>query len=137
MKYKNVRLLFCLQLAMITVATVFMSSVINPVYAAEPEKAVKEPAVKEKPGDYPPIILYSTTWCYHCNKARDYFKANKIPYVNRDVEQDKQAEKLLTETYKSLGVPVVVIGTGANEVVLRGFSPKRFEDALKKAQTKK
>lgn len=138
MKYANCKsLLLCLQMTLITVATVFLSSAINPVFAAEPVKPVKESAAKGKPANYPPIVLYSTTWCYHCNQARDYFKSNKIPYTNRDVEEDVQAEKLLTETYKSQGVPVVVIGTGADEVVLRGFTPKRFEDALKKAQAKK
>lgn len=138
MKYNKLnKLLTCLFLTATTISALFLCGSINSGYAAEPGKSAKEPAVTEKQGNYPQIILYSTTWCYHCNQARDYFKEKKIPYKNMDVEQDEQAEKKLTQTYKSLGVPVVVIGTGANEVVLRGFSPARFEEALKKAQAKK
>lgn len=131
MKQANLR-------AFIAVTCICLFCALNTsVYAAEPAQPAKESAAKETRKDYPSIVLYSTSWCTHCKQAREYFAAKKIPYVNRDVEQDEQAEKLLTNTYKSQGVPVVVIGTGANEVVLRGFSPPRFEDALKKAQAKK
>lgn len=127
----------CLYLAGTAVATAFLFSAANPLHAAEPRQPVKESVTRQKSGDYPPVVLYSTSWCPHCKLAKEYFAAKKIPYVNRDVELDPQAEKLLTGTYKSQGVPLVVIGTGTNEVVMRGFSPQRFEDALQKARTKK
>ena len=43
----------------------------------------------------------------------------------------------MNRKYNSNGVPVIVIGTGKNEVVLKGFTPEQFQESLKKAQSKK
>jgi glutaredoxin 3 len=77
---------------------------------------------------YPKIVLYSTSWCPHCKEAKEYFTANNIPFINRDVELDSDAMALLTGKYKSQGVPVIVIGDDA--VVLRGFDEARFVKAV-------
>ncbi|KAA0894145.1 glutaredoxin domain-containing protein [Oryzomonas rubra] len=97
---------------------------LNPVKAVEARK-------------YPQIVLYSTSWCPHCRATKEYFAKNNIPYTNRDVEQDDQAMKLLTGKYKSKGIPVIVLGTGQNEIVMHGFTPESFQESLKKAQAKK
>jgi len=86
---------------------------------------------------YPQIVLYSTSWCPHCRAAKEYFAQNNIPFTNRDVEQDDQAMKLLTGKYKSQGIPLIVLGSGQNEIVMHGFSPETFQANLKKAQAKK
>lgn len=97
---------------------------LNPAKAVEARK-------------YPQIVLYSTSWCPHCRATKEYFAKNNIPYTNRDVEQDDQAMKLLTGKYKSKGIPVIVLGTGQNEIVMHGFTPESFQENLKKAQAKK
>jgi len=43
----------------------------------------------------------------------------------------------LTIKYDSKGVPVVVLGGGDDEVIMKGFTPELFEASLKKAQLKK
>jgi hypothetical protein len=53
------------------------------------------------------------------------------------VEVDDKAMAELTGKYKSQGVPVIVIGTGKNEVVMKGFTPELFEESLKKARSMK
>jgi len=83
---------------------------------------------------YPKIVLYSTSWCPHCKAAKEYFTRNNIPFINRDVELDSDAMTLLTDKYKSQGVPVIVIGEDA--VVLKGFDETRFEKAVEKAKKK-
>ncbi len=35
--------------------------------------------------------MYSTVWCGFCKKAREYFVANRIPFVEYDVDKDIQA----------------------------------------------
>lgn len=85
---------------------------------------------------YPQIVLFSTTWCPHCKAAKEYLNKNGIPFINRDVEQDPKAAEMLTEKYKSQGVPVVVIGSGNDEVVMKGFSPEVFQQGLAKARGK-
>ena len=92
--------------------------------------------VPQPSNTYPQIVLYSTTWCPHCKSAKEYLNKNSIPFINRDVEQDSKAAVLLTDTYKSQGVPVIVFGTGNDEVVMKGFSPESFQKYLKKARGK-
>ena len=86
---------------------------------------------------YPKIVLFSTSWCPHCKAAKEYFTENNIPFINRDVEVDAKAMEELTGKYSSNGVPVIVIGTGANEVVVKGFTPELFQQSLQKAQATK
>ena len=87
--------------------------------------------------NYPQIVLYSVAWCPHCKEAKEYFTGSNIPFINRDVEVDEKAMEELTLKYNSQGVPVIVIGTGTNEVVVKGFTPELFQGSLKKARAKK
>jgi glutaredoxin-like YruB-family protein len=77
---------------------------------------------------YPKIVLYSTSWCPHCREAKEYLTSHNIPFINRDVELDPSAMTALTVTYKSQGVPVIVIGNDAK--VLKGFNRDIFEKAV-------
>jgi glutaredoxin-like YruB-family protein len=99
-------------------------SQLNPVKAQEARK-------------YPQIVLYSVSWCPHCREAKEYLAKNNIPFTNRDVEQDAQAMALLTDKYKSQSIPVIVFGTGQDEIVMHGFTPEMFQENLNKAQAKK
>lgn len=78
---------------------------------------------------YPRIVLYSASWCHHCQEARDYLAERNIPYINRDVEQDDDDMDALLNKYGSKTVPVIVIGN--DEAVLKGFDPAVFEKALR------
>ena len=84
-----------------------------------------------QPKNYPRIVLYSVSWCPHCREAKEYLTTHSIPFINKDVELDEQYMKELTETYKSTGVPVIVIGT--DRKVVKGFKKEEFEKALKEA----
>ena len=86
---------------------------------------------------YPRIVLFSVAWCPHCKETKEYFTKNNIPFINRDVEIDEKAMAELTGKYNSTGVPVIVIGTGKDEMVVKGFTPETFEQSLKKVQSKK
>jgi glutaredoxin-like YruB-family protein len=94
------------------------------------------PARAQDARKYPQIVLYSVAWCPHCKETKEYFTKNNIPFINRDVEIDAKAMDELTGKYNSNGVPVIVIGTGKSEVVVKGFTPELFQDSLKKAQAK-
>lgn len=95
------------------------------------------PAQAQAAKNYPRIVLYSVAWCPHCKETKEYFTRNTIPFINRDVEMDAKAMEELTGKYNSTGVPVIVIGTGKDEVVVKGFTPELFQESLKKARAKK
>lgn len=103
--------------------------------AAEPPAAPqsKIDAKGSKQQQYPKIVLYSVAWCPHCKEAKEYFTANNIPFINKDVELDEKAMEELTKKYKSQGVPVIVIG---DKKVLKGFNVDVFEKAVKDFQKK-
>ncbi len=68
------------------------------------------------------VVMYSTTWCGYCKKARRYFKAKGIPFVEYDTETTSKGR----EDYKALngtGVPIILVGKKR----MNGFSPSGFE----------
>ena len=105
--------------------------------AEQSHQSTLNPAKAQAAKSYPQIVLYSVAWCPHCKEAKEYFTRNTIPFINRDVEVDEKAMEDLSVKYNSRGVPVIVIGTGRNEVVVKGFTPELFQDSLKKYQAKK
>ncbi|MCP4044143.1 MAG: DUF4124 domain-containing protein [Gammaproteobacteria bacterium] len=68
------------------------------------------------------VVMYSTSWCAYCKKAKQYFKKNNIKFTEYDIEENARARK----RYKKLGatgVPVIVVG----QKRMNGFSIKGFE----------
>lgn len=68
------------------------------------------------------VIMYSTSWCSYCKKARRYFRKNNIAYVEYDIEKDTRARR----QYKRMGatgVPVILVGKKR----MNGFSASGFE----------
>lgn len=83
---------------------------------------------------YPKVVIYTVSWCPHCRELKQYLTSHNIPFINRDVELDPAAMEQLTGTYKSSGVPVVVIGN--EQEILRGFSKEEFEQAVERIRSK-
>lgn len=107
------------------------------VAAEQPRQSALSPAKAEAAKKYPKIVLFSVAWCPHCRETKEYLTKNDIPFINRDVEVDSGAMEELTGKYNSTGVPVIVFGTGKNEVVMKGFTPELFQESLKNARAKK
>jgi len=81
------------------------------------------------------VTLYSTEWCGACKSARKWFKAQGIPFVERDLEKDPAAVESLKESARKAGmhpssvmgsVPVIVAG----KQVLKGFDPASIKAAI-------
>ncbi|WP_370279468.1 glutaredoxin domain-containing protein [Pontibacterium sp.] len=73
------------------------------------------------------VIMYSTQWCPYCQKARRYFKRNKIPFREYDVETTSKGRRDF-KTLRARGVPVILIGHKR----MNGFSEKSFEQLYKR-----
>jgi glutaredoxin 3 len=121
----------------VMLAALLLVPVIHCTAAEHAPQSELNPARAVESKKIPPITLYSVAWCPHCRAAKDYLTSHNIPFSNRDVELDSKAYDDLTVKYESSGVPVVVLGSGENEVVLKGFTPELFEASLKKVQLKK
>ncbi len=104
-------------------------------YGDKPEgMASKEIEIKENVYQKPVIvseseeevIMYSTSWCGYCKKARKYFINNKIPFVEYDIERDAKAKQRYKK-FAGSGVPLILY----DDKHMRGFSESWFRRIYK------
>lgn len=96
------------------------------------KKSSGSPPVTEKQIKYSgnEVILYGTSWCPYCKKARDFFTSRNIPFTDYDIEKDKEAAERKKQLDTGSGVPFAII----NGHKISGFSPPDYERALQKNQ---
>lgn len=68
------------------------------------------------------VVMYATSWCGYCAKARKYFNQKGIRFLEYDIEKDKRAKKRY-DAIGGSGVPVIFIGKQR----MNGFSVGGFE----------
>lgn len=77
----------------------------------------------------PKLVMYATSWCGYCAKAREYFKDNDIEYTEWDVERHSQA-KWRYKTLKGTGYPLIYFGTQR----VNGLNLTKVESLLEKSE---
>ena len=55
------------------------------------------------------VKVYSTLTCPWCRRAKEFLKANNIPFQDFDVASDKNAREEMIKKTGQLGVPVIDI----------------------------
>lgn len=68
------------------------------------------------------VVLYSTSWCGVCKRARQFLSQRKIPFQEYDVEKSRKGKKDYAEL-KGRGIPILLVGGQR----MNGFSVSRFE----------
>jgi len=69
------------------------------------------------------VVMYSTDWCGYCKKAREYFRSQKIAFVEYDIEKYPRAKREY-DALGARGVPVILVG----DKRMNGFSPGGFQN---------
>ncbi len=60
------------------------------------------------------IIMYGTSWCYDCRRARTIFDQNKIPYVWVDIDANAEGRKYVESVNRGYrSVPTIVFPDGS------------------------
>lgn len=79
------------------------------------------------------VVIYGTSWCGYCKKARAFFASRNIPYVDKDVERDPGANAEIQRKCAAVGrtfgggVPVLdVYGR-----IIDGFDTAAIEQAIR------
>lgn len=98
-------------------------SIENPSTSTRPADAEIRDA---RPGE---VVMYSTPHCGFCKQARAHLQARGIPYLEKDVSSNAQAES----EWRALGgrgVPLTIMGSQK----LTGFSAASFDKAFTRFQ---
>ncbi len=74
----------------------------------------------------PKVVMYSTSSCVYCKKARKYFNKNNIPFTDYNIQKNARAKSEYVKM-GARGVPVILVGNKR----LNGFSIKGFESIYK------
>ena len=73
-----------------------------------------------------PIILYSAPKCASCDLARVYLDKRKVPYVEKNVENDLGLQEELKKKSGSLSVPTIMVG----DKVMKGYLESLLEGEI-------
>lgn len=74
----------------------------------------------------PKVVLFSTSTCSWCRRAKRYFREHRVPFKEVDVERDPKAARDIVRKTGQTGVPVIKIG---NRWIV-GFDKQRIEKEL-------
>ena len=74
-----------------------------------------------------PVLMFSTTWCPHCDRARRFFQANGMRVTDRDVEADLRAGAELKRRTGGKGVPLIEVD---GQQLSPGFSEQATMQAV-------
>ena len=72
------------------------------------------------------VVLFSTTTCSWCRRAKRYFRENKVPFKEINVERDASAARDIQKKTGQTGVPVIRIGSKW----IIGFDKEKIDASL-------
>lgn len=102
--------------------------------ASEPPSATPEPVTAAEADDEPSIILYQTSWCGYCRRARQLLKELDADFVVKDIERDREAAREYSEKAPGYrGIPLIDF----DGEMLRGYDERtirRMARELKRKQ---
>lgn len=75
------------------------------------------------------VILYMTSWCPYCGKARNFLRSMDVQLIEYDIERDRnKREEMLSKSGGSTGVPLIdVEGT-----IIKGYNPDALKSAIER-----
>ena len=88
------------------------------------------------------IVVYSTTWCPDCKRAKKFFGEQRVPYVNIDIEADPEAMAYVERVNQGKrSVPTIIFPDGdilvepsnarlAEKLGLQTKAQRQFYDAI-------
>ena len=72
------------------------------------------------------VKIYTTSTCYWCQAAKEFFKENGVKFKEINVSFNPIAQFEMIKKSKQMGVPVIDI----NGQIIVGFNKDRIEEVL-------
>lgn len=81
----------------------------------------------------PKVVIYGAEWCGPCHQAMAFLTQRGVPFVEKDIEKDRDASremqaKLARAGMRGGSIPVIDV----NGTILVGFSAQAIESALRR-----
>jgi len=76
-----------------------------------------------------PIVIYTAPKCAGCDLARAYLEKRKVPYSEKNVENDPKLQEELKKKSGALSVPTITVGSK----VMNGYMESLLEGELDQA----
>ena len=86
---------------------------------------MRQPA-SERERSVSKVLLFSTSTCSWCRRAKRYFKERKVPFKEINIERDPDAARDIVRKTGQTGVPVIKIGSSW----IVGFDKERIDKEL-------
>lgn len=94
------------------------------------EEEVQSSSNAEPEDNLPPeIVVYSVDDCELCERLRGVLRQNKVPYIERSLVEDPDAQRRILERASSVIVPTIFIG----EKIVQGGTEDRLREELRSA----
>jgi len=75
----------------------------------------------------PKVIIYSTSTCPWCERAKEFFAEHKVQYAEKDVADDEAAANEMIQKSGQMNVPVIDI----DGKIIVGYDEPAFRKLLK------
>lgn len=73
------------------------------------------------------VIMYMTSWCPYCVKAREYLRSIDVHLIEYNIERDKSKRgEMLSKSGGLQGVPLIDV----EGIIIRGYSPDTIRAAI-------
>lgn len=95
-------------------------------------KSTSERVEEKRPYRDIHVIMYMTSWCPYCVKAREYLRSLDVNLIEYNIERDKsKREEMLSKSGGSSGVPLIDV----QGIIIRGYNPSAFRAAIERRRS--
>ena len=78
------------------------------------------------------VIMYMTSWCPYCVKAREYLRSLDVHLIEYNIERDKsKREEMLSKSGGSTGVPLIDV----EGIIIRGYNSNALRAAVERRRS--
>jgi len=78
------------------------------------------------------VIMYMTSWCPYCVKAREYLRSLDVNLIEYNIERDKsKRDEMLSKSGASTGVPLIDV----EGIIIRGYNPSALRAAIERRRS--
>lgn len=98
-------------------------------YVPKPRMVKAEDQAAEAEAEQEPIVLYMTSWCGYCRKARKLLDDLDANFVEKNIEKDREAAlEFRKKAGRGSGIPVIDF----DGTIVRGYNAKLIKELAEK-----